>query len=202
MATRNSSSWTSINSADRSSVSGTERTERSDRTDRTDRTSLWTSLTSITSVESSIAPHLLLIVSQFLYSGWHIIGFLALKNGANPLVLALYRGSFASVLMFFFALTQTKGNHKLFKIDPNDYLRFVFLGFCSFVSVVGTIISFQYITPSHYAIFQPLVPCMATIISCSINLEKCTTLKVIGISVAALGAIIIESGAVVMKVLK
>ena len=145
---------------------------------------------------NNVAPHLLLIVTQFIFSGWHLLGFLAIRSGANPLIFALYREAIASVLMLFYVLYRIKGSYRLLQIDYSDYRRFIFVGFCCFINVVGSIISLQYISPNRYAILQPAIPIIATAISCSIKLEKFTVMKTVGITVAALGAIVTESHAV------
>ena len=51
---------------------------------------------------NSVTPHVLLIITQFVFSGWHLLGFLALRGGASPLIFALYRESIASVLMLLY----------------------------------------------------------------------------------------------------
>jgi drug/metabolite transporter (DMT)-like permease len=145
------------------------------------------------SSKTTILPHILLIVTQFFFSGWHLLGSLAMRGGANPLIFALYRESLATFLMFFYVLFQLKGKLETLRIDRDDIPRFVFVGFCCFVNVVGTVVSLQYISPDKYAILQPAIPVIATVISCCVKLENFTILKVLGICIASLGAILIES---------
>lgn len=140
-----------------------------------------------------LAPHLLLIITQFTFSGWHLLGSATMKVGANPLVFALYREFVANVLMYFYAVSQLKGNYRLMKIDRVDWLQFFFVGLNCFFCVLGTVVAFQYVSPIRYAILQPAIPVIATIVSCSIRLEKLTIMKAVGISVAAFGAILTES---------
>ena len=144
----------------------------------------------------NLAPHFLLIVTQFIFSGWHLLGFLVMSSGANPLIFALYRETIAAVLMLIYVAFRISGNYRMVLVDYVDYRRFIFVGFCSFVNVVGTVISLQYISPNRYAILQPAIPIIATAISCGIKLEKFTAMKTLGISVAALGAIITEAHSV------
>ena len=145
----------------------------------------------------SFAPHALLLITQFIFSGWHLLGFLVIRSGANPLIFALYREIIASALMLLYVLIRINGNYNMLRIDMGDYRQFLFVGFCCFVNVVGTVISLQYISPNRYAILQPAIPVISTIISCAIKLEKFTAMKAIGISVAAFGAIITESHTVI-----
>lgn len=143
-----------------------------------------------------IVPHILLIVTQFVFSGWHLLGSLAMRSGANPLIFALYRESIATFLMFFYVLLQLKGKLDTLRVDRDDVPRFIFVGFCCFVNVVGTVVSLEYVTPDKYAILQPAIPVIATVISCCVKLENFTALKVLGISIASFGAILIESGSI------
>lgn len=47
---------------------------------------------SLTCIKSNpYFPHALLICVQLCFSGWHIVGSICLKDGANPLIFALYR---------------------------------------------------------------------------------------------------------------
>jgi hypothetical protein len=91
--------------------------------------------TSSGKIFEDFSPHLLLIFSQFIFSFYHIIGYLAQKN-ASLLVLSLYRTAFSSVLMLLFTLTRRKGNYNL-GINKEDYLRFMYIGFCNVVNVLG-----------------------------------------------------------------
>jgi drug/metabolite transporter (DMT)-like permease len=78
-------------------------------------------------------------------------------------------------------------------IQPQHIIRFIFLGFCSFTSVVGTIICLQYISATRYALFQVTVPCIGTVISIAIGFETLTIVKGCGVIVSVAGAILIEA---------
>lgn len=134
--------------------------------------------------------HGLLLSSQLCFSGWHIVGSLSMKDGASPFVFALYRELFASVVMFFIVRFVT--HHPLY-ILPEDRKRFLILGFFSFVNVVGAMLSLNYISATRFAIFQPCIPCIATVISIIIGLEPFTYIKLIGICLAVGGAITTEA---------
>jgi hypothetical protein len=51
--------------------------------------------------------HVVLVSVQVCFSGWHIVGSMALKKGADALAFALYREIFATILMF--ALVKQRG---------------------------------------------------------------------------------------------
>ena len=132
--------------------------------------------------------HFTLLSAQLCFSGWHIVGSLAMKGGADPFIFALYRELTASVLMFLVvALSDLP-----IKIEKVDYVRFFLLGVCSFVNVVGAMLSLNYISATRFAIFQPSIPCIATVISILVGLEKFTFIKAGGILLAVGGAILTE----------
>jgi drug/metabolite transporter (DMT)-like permease len=62
------------------------------------------------------------------------------------------------------------------------------MGSCSFVKAVGSCLALQYISPTRFAIFQPSVPCIATVISIAIEIEKFSYVKALGIALAVIGA--------------
>ena len=90
-------------------------------------------------------PHIILICINLIFSGWHIIGSLALGNGVNPLIFALYREIFASILMI--CIIYYKNNYildnigiDLMPIIPRvDYIRFLWLGLSILANSVGTL---------------------------------------------------------------
>lgn len=134
------------------------------------------------------AAHLTLLSAQMCFSGWHIVGSLAMKDGADPFVFVLYRELFASLLMY--AYVRYCGVE--IKIEKSDWLRFAFLGFFSFVNVVGAMLALKYISATRFSIFQPSIPCVATFISIMVGLEKFTFMKAGGIALAVGGAVITE----------
>jgi drug/metabolite transporter (DMT)-like permease len=147
---------------------------------------MWTNL--VRSLPKRTPAHLTLLSAQLCFSGWHIVGSLAMKDGADPFVFVLYRELAGSVLMYSYARYCGLD----MKIERSDWLRFAMLGFLSFVNVVGAMLALKYISPTRFAIFQPSIPCIATFISILVGLERITLLKVIGIIVAVGGAVITE----------
>jgi drug/metabolite transporter (DMT)-like permease len=113
---------------------------------------------------------------------------LAMKEGADPFVFVLYRELLGSVMMYAYA----RYCGLEVKIERVDYLRFLILGFFSFVNVVGAMLALKYISATRFAIFQPSIPCIATTISILVGLERITVLKVVGIALAVGGAVITE----------
>lgn len=133
--------------------------------------------------------HAALLSAQLCFSGWHIVGSLALKDGADPLVFVLYRELFASFLMWSYV---KYCGVKLY-IEPEDRIRFVFLGLFSFMNCVGGMVALDYISATRYSIFQPSIPCIATFISIIVGLEKFTIVKACGIGLAVGGAVLTET---------
>lgn len=104
-------------------------------------------------------------------------------------MFALYREVFASILMY--GLVKYFG--QIITVHPEDYRRMLFLGFCSFTNVVGTILALQYINPVRYSVMQPIIPVIATLISVGIGLESLSWIKSCGILAAVGGAILVET---------
>ena len=53
-------------------------------------------------------------------------------------------------------------------------------------------LALKYISPTMFSIFQPSIPCIATVVSIFLKMETLTSLKAIGIVVAVGGAIIAD----------
>jgi len=53
-------------------------------------------------------------------------------------------------------------------------------------------LALKYISPTMFSIFQPSVPCIATVISIFLKMETLTSIKVLGILMSVGGAIIAE----------
>lgn len=134
------------------------------------------------------AAHAALLTAQLCFSGWHIVGSLAMKDGADPFVFVLYRELLAAALMYAYARYCGVD----IKIERVDWPRFLILGFFSFVNVVGAMLALKYISATRFAIFQPSIPCFATFISIMVGLERITLLKATGIALAVGGAVITE----------
>lgn len=133
--------------------------------------------------------HALVVLAQCCYSGWYILGSVALSGGtADPLLFELYRDCLATILMCTFVYIQ---GHS-FRINREDLPRFVFLGFCSFVNVVGTVVALKFVSATKYSILQPSIPVWGTIISAVFGYEWLTTTKTFGIVLAVCGAVLME----------
>lgn len=132
----------------------------------------------------------MLALVQLAFSGWHIVGSLALQGGADPLAFAAYREVFASMIMVVIVWANKQS---VLQIQREDYLRFFCLGICSFINVVGTIIALTYISATRYAIFQPSIPCVATAIAIIIGIEAFSWIKGLGILLAVGGAVLIDA---------
>lgn len=78
------------------------------------------------------------------------------------------------------------------KVKREDIFRFFFLGFCSFVNVVGCILALSYIPATRLAVMQPSIPVIATVISVVIGMERLNTYKFFGIISAVVGAVLME----------
>ena len=101
----------------------------------------------------------------------------------NPIIFALYRELISSAMMYYYV------QYKEMKvaIDPKDYSTFFFLGACSFTNVVMACLALQFISATRFAILQPSVPCLATIIAIAFNMEQFSMQKVLGVCFAVVG---------------
>lgn len=133
--------------------------------------------------------HMALVFTQFCFSGWHIVSSVVLKDGADPVVFALYRELTASFLMYCFVALKKIPVH----IRREDFVRFAAIGLCSFINVVFTILALQYIAPTRYSLFQPTIPCIAAVISMALQLEPFSVVKCAGILISVGGAVIVET---------
>lgn len=113
----------------------------------------------------------------------------ALSDGADPLWFALLREVTATGLMFGLVLYGKKS----FSIEREDYGRFLFLGLCSFVNVVGTVIALGYLSATRYSVMQPSIPVWGCLISASLGYERLTLMKGVGILLAVAGAVLIDA---------
>mmetsp|Transcript_738 Transcript_738/g.747 ORF Transcript_738/g.747 Transcript_738/m.747 type:complete len:334 (+) Transcript_738:240-1241(+) len=132
--------------------------------------------------------YILLVLVQLAFSGWYIVGSLSLRTGADPFIFASYREIIASVLMLMFVFSRKVP----ITIDMIDVPRLTFIGVCSFLNIVGTILALQYISPSRYSLLQPLNPIIASSLSIIMGIEKLTLEKLIGAVIAVAGAYIVE----------
>jgi drug/metabolite transporter (DMT)-like permease len=133
--------------------------------------------------------HAALITTQLCFSGWHIVSSIVLKGGADPVVFALYREFTAMILMYSFV----RFKNVSVNVHKEDLPRFAFIGVCSFVNVVFTILALQYISATRYALFQPVIPCIATLISISLGMEGFTLMKACGVALSVGGAVVVEA---------
>lgn len=93
--------------------------------------------------------HPLLILVQFIFSGYHVLTSSALKTkGVDPLVFALYRELSASILIALYAYWAIlKGGHK--------YVTATRERSCVFVSVCVNVYSRSYLSLSVFYIITP-----------------------------------------------
>ena len=118
----------------------------------------------------------------------HILGSVAVGEGIEPLVFALYREIFSSLLMWGMAYYQD--GYVPIKREHYGYLAA--MGFFSFVNVVGTLLALKYIPASNYAIAQPMIVIVSTILSVLLKIETVSRWKVLGIAISVLGAGLVE----------
>mmetsp|Transcript_15410 Transcript_15410/g.46464 ORF Transcript_15410/g.46464 Transcript_15410/m.46464 type:complete len:404 (-) Transcript_15410:1079-2290(-) len=144
-------------------------------------------------LEGSKAPyHVICVCIQVVFSGWHVIASVALKDGANPIVVAAYREASSTLMMYGLCRAYGLG---LLGIDlREDGLRFLAAGFFSFCNVMGSVVALDLITPDRFAVLQPTIPVWTMLISVIVGLEPLRWLKVGAIALAVAGAVVVEVG--------
>ena len=142
----------------------------------------------------------LLTLVQLTFSGWHLVGNVCLTDDINPFVFALYREFFASLLMLVLYLWLCHPG-EVWKglvyvrdtaLFGEDSRLFLFLGFCSYINVMGATWALSITEPTIFAIFQPMIPCIATAISIIAQFEPFNWWKFVGIATAVAGAVTVE----------
>ena len=103
------------------------------------------------------------------------------------MIFALYRellGSIAMYLLVYMSKLEVK-------VDRQDYRLFLFLGFCSFCNVIGALYALEFMSATNFAILQPFIPVITTIISVLTKFEVLNVYKVLGVLIAVTGAVLI-----------
>ena len=126
--------------------------------------------------------------AQLCFSGWHILGSIAFRAGANPLVFLMYRLIFGTALMQLYIEYYKLNRH----IDQSDYRRMFIVGLLQFATVLSGSLALTFIAPSRFAIFQPTTPCIVAAISILFKLESVNAMKLVGIALAVAGAFVAE----------
>ena len=132
--------------------------------------------------------HFALISAQLCFSGFHLLGSLSLGEGANPIVFSLYRGAIAAAFLYMSA----KYYAIPVAIEFDDWPRLALVALGLSINYIGASFGLQYLSAAHFAIFQPSIPCVATVISIILGYDSFTILRGLGITVAAAGAIFAE----------
>lgn len=104
-----------------------------------------------------------LVLAQLSFSGFHVVASICLTKDVNPFIFALYRESFASVLMLVLYVAMAKedlGGVKAALASVKDAMfgsdRYIYLllGFSSYVNIMGSTVALTMTAPSLFAIFQ------------------------------------------------
>lgn len=147
-------------------------------------------------------------IIQLCFSGWHVLGKIALTDGAvDPLIFAFFREISATAMMIAIGCVsyvcqkknvendnQSTTSQSSFALQREDLVRFTFLGFCSFCNVVGFVVALSLVSPFNASAFQPSIPVFAMMFSVAAGFEKLTAMKVVGLLAAVAGATLMALG--------
>jgi len=131
--------------------------------------------------------HLALVLCQASYSVWALIASFAFKNGGyNSLLFCLYREFLGSTIMLIpIAFRRIPMN-----VRVDDRMKFVWIGFCSFATMVGALTGIQLSSPSRFSIMQPIIPIIACLISVLCKLEVLNIFKTLGVVSGVVGGVL------------
>ncbi len=139
-------------------------------------------------MSKSWGVHIALTITGLIYGANYVIAKTVMPDYILPFGLIVFRVFAATILFWIF--------HGLFvkeKIDhPKDYRRFFFY---SFFGVVINMLAFfkglSMTSPINASIIMTMVPIIVLIVSYLVLKEKVTKLKIIGVTIGALGAILL-----------
>lgn len=148
-----------------------------------------------------VAPVLLLLLVNFLFSGYAVFASTAFKYGSiSPIVFALLRDTVASLCFgSSLLISQRAPESERGPLVPAREHVFLFLalGFLGVFSSLFGALSIKLTSSSIYGLFTPVVPCITLVVSLLIGIESiklneaASWAKMIGICLAAGGAVTI-----------
>lgn len=142
---------------------------------------------------------------SLIYAGWAVVARAAMEqHELPPLLLALYRCLFGSMLMLSVQALQELHSdpirltlqdvclkwHMLFR---RHGLRFILLGILQAGNIGGFILAANKLSALTVSIFQPLTPICAGAAAAFLNLEEFSMCQVAGLLIAACGAFSVVS---------
>ena len=139
-------------------------------------------------IPASVLSHGGLIASQLCFSSFHVVAALVVTD---PLSFALWREMLSCVIMLAYARASRKSSIEF----PNkDWVVFIVCGVLNFTNVVGSLFALYYLSPSRFAIMQPLIPVFSAALS--LKTETFSSLQIGGIVLACVGAVIVQFQAI------
>ena len=142
-------------------------------------------------IPASVLSHGALIASQLCFSSFHVVAALVVTD---PLSFALWRELLSCVCMLAYARLSRKSSVEL---PSKDWVVFIVCGVLNFTNVVGSLFALYYLSPSRFAIMQPLIPCFAAAVS--LRTEVFSPLRIAGIMLACIGAVIVQFQSIVAE---
>jgi len=125
-----------------------------------------------------------LCVVQALFAGLAVAGKLALNNSVHPLVFAFCREAVAGPFLVLLGLMFERASPK-----REDFFRLILLGLTGvYLNQMLVFLGLLLTTPLTVALMQCLVPVICSAMALSLQLERPTALKLLGILCAVIGA--------------
>ena len=139
---------------------------------------------------------IILFVVQLIFSLWPVLVKLALKNGIDPLALAMLRDLIASMLLL--VLSAIEDRHVLnnftntfINFDIQEQKIFIILGIASAINSIGYVLALHYVSPFNSSLLHPTIPVFAAFLGAILGIEKFTIRKLFGATICIVGSILV-----------
>jgi drug/metabolite transporter (DMT)-like permease len=128
-----------------------------------------------------------LLLVQLILSGWNVLASLIINNEVNPLVFTCYRELIALFILYGTAILLDGG----FQTPACEHLgHLALLGLLNYINILGYTLGLTYTSPETVAVYQGSIPLLTAFLGILAKQEKFDKLKLSGISVAVMGALV------------
>lgn len=128
-----------------------------------------------------------LVLVQLVLSGWNVLASLIINNEVNPLIFTCYRELIALFFLYATAILLDGG----FQTPAREHMgTLALLGLLNYINILGYTLGLTYTSPETLAVYQCSIPLFTGFLGILLKQEKLDKIKVSGILVAALGALV------------
>lgn len=127
-----------------------------------------------------------LVLVQLVLSGWNVLGALIIDTEPSPLIFTCYRESIALVFLYAVAILLEGVQWP----PRNQLARLSLLGLLNYGNIVGFVLGLNFASAWTVALYQCAIPVFTAALVLFAKQEQMDKVKLIGIMVAVLGALI------------